>query len=185
MAVPMGLLSFLRSSNPNEKTAIAIYLSIVAQARTPTFYAALGVPDSLNGRFDLIVLHAMLAMRRIRAEGIDHGDLLQALFDYMFKDMDRSLREVGVGDMSVGKHIKKMAKAFYGRAAEYELAMDNSDDAAISEALKLNLYRSSEPSDAHVKAMVRYIHQADSDLKSGSFKDLCLGRLSWPTSVEL
>jgi cytochrome b pre-mRNA-processing protein 3 len=176
----MGLFSFLRRETPVETAAIAMYGSIVAQARTATFYSELGVPDSLNGRFDMIILHAMLVMRRLRDEPTetDHA-LSQALFDYMFKDMDRSLREVGVGDMSIGKHIKKMAKAFYGRAEEYEKGLDQ-DDETFLVALKNNLYRSATPSLTQTQLFMQYIRSADAALKTVNFEDVVAGRLTWP-----
>lgn len=176
----MGLFSFLRRENPNETAAIAMYGAIVAQARTATFYSELGVPDSLNGRFDMIIIHAMLVMRRLRDEPAAVEETLsQYLFDYMFKDMDRSLREVGVGDMSIGKHIKKMAKAFYGRAEEYENGMEQGE-AAFAEALKNNLYRTAAPTPAQMSLLAQYIRAADETLKTMTFDDLAAGRLRWP-----
>jgi len=175
----MGLLSFFRRENPAETAAIALYHSIVAQARSALFYSELGVPDSLNGRFDLIVIHAMLVMRRLRAEPQSEDDVTQALFDYMFKDMDRSLREVGVGDMSIGKHIKKMAKAFYGRAEEYENGMEQGD-LPLAEALKRNLYRTSTPSTAQVAALGAYLLEADKALAGAASDAVMSGHLPWP-----
>lgn len=176
----MGLMSFFRRANPDEQAAQALYVSIVTQARTAGFYSAYGVPDSVDGRFDMIVLHAMLVMRRLRAEGESTNGLAQALFDYMFDDMDRSLREIGVGDMSVGKHIKKMAKAFYGRAAECEAGLDGGDS-AMSDALKRTLYRSATPSNAQLAAMTRYLRQADTALATVSSTDMRQARLGWIT----
>ncbi len=176
----MGLFSFLRRENPSETAAIAMYGSIVAQARTATFYSELGVPDSLNGRFDMIILHAMLVMRRLRDEPTETDHTLsQALFDYMFKDMDRSLREVGVGDMSIGKHIKKMAKAFYGRAEEYEKGLDQNDETFL-EALKNNLYRTETPTQTQTQLLMQYVRSTEKALKSISFEDIIAGRLQWP-----
>ncbi|MBL8645114.1 MAG: ubiquinol-cytochrome C chaperone family protein [Rhodospirillaceae bacterium] len=176
----MGLFSFLRRENPFQAAAVAIYNAIVAQARTAVFYSELGVPDSLNGRFDMVVLHATLAIRRVRKEPPEiYQPLSQALFDYMFQDMDRSLREVGVGDMSIGKHIKKMAKGFYGRAGEYEAGLDQ-DGAGLAEALKRNLYRALTPGEAQVDQLARYVRAADAALSGVEFADFAAGRMAWP-----
>ena len=174
----MGLMSFFRRANPDEQAAQAIYVSIVAQARNMPFYSVYGVPDSVDGRFDMIVLHAMLVMRRLRAEAEATKGLAQALFDYMFDDMDRSLREIGVGDMSVGKHIKKMAKAFYGRASECEAGLDGSEG-VMSDALKRTLYRSATPTDAQIAAMSRYLRHADAALAKVSSTDMRQAHLAW------
>jgi cytochrome b pre-mRNA-processing protein 3 len=177
----MGLLSFLRRTRQNDATSAAIYLAVVKQARSPAFYSALAVPDTVDGRFDLILIHAMLVMRRLRAEGSEFEDLTQGLFDYMFKDMDRSLREIGVGDMSVGKHVKKMAKAFYGRAEEYEIGMDGGSAEALNDALKRNIYRRSTPTAEQLAAMSSYLLAADAALNSVATHDVALGRLTWPS----
>ncbi|WP_374466727.1 ubiquinol-cytochrome C chaperone family protein, partial [Ferrovibrio sp.] len=93
---------------------MALYRAIVAQSRQAGFYREHGVPDSLDGRFDMIVLHSFLVMRRLRRIGAAAEPLSQQLFDLMFADMDSNLREIGVGDLSVGKKVKAMAQAFYG-----------------------------------------------------------------------
>src|SRR6202042_1273633 len=100
------------------------YNICVAQARSPEFYSVLGVPDTVDGRFDLLVLHVALVMRKLGPE----ADIKQQLFDLMFADMDQSLREMGVGDMSIGKRIKPMIAAFYGRAQAYERALVEGDE---------------------------------------------------------
>ena len=175
----MGLLSFFRRARQSDAKSAAIYMAVVLQARNPAFYDALGVPDTFDGRFDLIVLHAMLVMRRLREEGPALEDLTQGLFDYMFKDMDRSLREIGVGDMGVGKHVKKMAKAFYGRAEEYEIGIDGSAE-SIDVALKRNIYRSTTPTEDQLAAMSCYLWAADEVLRTRSTDDVAQGRLTWP-----
>jgi cytochrome b pre-mRNA-processing protein 3 len=134
-----------------------LYQNIVAQARRPVFYQAYGVPDSVDGRFDLLLLHAILAMRRMTPEA------RQALFDLMFADMDQSLREMGVGDMSIGKKIKPMIAAFYGRAKAYEAALGEPDQALI-EVLRRNLYRKADVTAGQVTALAHYVRQASSAL---------------------
>ena len=98
--------------------AAGLYGAVVAQARQVVFYRDLGVPDTVDGRFELIVLHMVLLLRRLNREGDDGAALRQALFDVLLDDMDRSLREMGVGDLGVGRRVKAMGKAFYGRDAD-------------------------------------------------------------------
>lgn len=103
------------------------------------FYRDCGVPDTVDGRFDLIVLHTYIVLDRLRAEGEAGRKLSQQLFDTLFDDMDRSLREMGVGDLSVGKHVKRMASGFYGRMKAYDEARAAGDE-ALAEALRRNVY---------------------------------------------
>ena len=103
-------------------TIEAIYGMIVTQAREPLFYRDLGVPDTVNGRFDLLVLHLWMVLHRLKSmEGA--ADLSQALFDHFCDDMDANLREMGVGDLTVPKRMRAFGEAFYGRAAAYDLAL--------------------------------------------------------------
>ena len=99
-------MAVLRGNRRHERAAHALYGAIVAAAREPAFYDRLGVPDTMDGRFGMIGLHAALVMRRLRTAGPEGQPLAQALFDLMFADLDRNLREAGVGDLSVGRHVK-------------------------------------------------------------------------------
>ena len=103
-------------------TIEAIYGMIVTQAREPLLYRDLGVPDTVNGRFDLLVLHLWLVLRRLKS--IEGGiGFSQALFDRFCDDMDDNLREMGVGDLTVPKRMQAFGEAFYGRTAAYDLAL--------------------------------------------------------------
>jgi cytochrome b pre-mRNA-processing protein 3 len=113
---------FRKPRMPSHGTIEAIYGMIVAQAREPLFYRDLGVPDTVNGRFDLLVLHLWMVLRRLKP--IEGGmDLAQTLFDRFCDDMDANLREMGVGDLTVPKRMQAFGEAFYGRAAAYDLAL--------------------------------------------------------------
>jgi len=124
--------------NPTRNAAELAYARIVEQARRPAFFTEYGVPDTLDGRFELICLHAFLYLRRLKGEP-DATVLGQQFFDTMFADFDRSLREIGTGDLSVGRQVQRMAEAFYGRVRAYEdgLALEG---AALAAALERNLY---------------------------------------------
>ena len=118
-------------------TIEAIYGMIVAQAREPLFYRELGVPDTVDGRFDMVLLHLWLVLRRLRA--IEGGaGLSQALFDHFCSDMDANLREMGVGDLTVPKRMQKFGEAFYGRAAAYDAALQAGAE-PLAQALCKNL----------------------------------------------
>lgn len=116
-----------------------IYGVIVAQARQPIFYAEYGVPDTVEGRFDMIVLHLFLYVRRI-GEQDARREVSQPLFDRFCSDLDGNLREMGVGDLSVPKRMQKFAEAFYGRSAAYEKALAEGDREAAVLAISRNIF---------------------------------------------
>jgi len=169
--------------------AVALYRQIVAQARQPSFYRDHGVPDTLDGRFDMIVLHAFLAMRRLkRIEGPEAQKVSQDLFDLLFADMDSNLREIGVGDLGVGKRVKKMAQAFYGRVEAYEAGLTDADPAVLQQALARNLYGTlqvqgrspGEVSPAALAAMADYLRQAEAVLAAQADAPILAGSLQFP-----
>jgi cytochrome b pre-mRNA-processing protein 3 len=139
----MGLFAALFRRRPHERTGFELYGNAVAAARDPWFFGPeVGAPDTLNGRFDLVGLHAALLIRRLRADADPRGPALaQAVFDAMFADMDINLREMGVGDMVVGKRVKRMWEAFHGRARAYEAALDTADAGSLAAGLQRNVWR--------------------------------------------
>ncbi|MDF1585392.1 ubiquinol-cytochrome C chaperone family protein [Marinimicrococcus flavescens] len=137
--------------------AAELYNRLVGEARSPHFYAELGVPDTSDGRFEMIGLHAVLVMRRLRAMP-DGPEIAQELFDLMFADMDRGLRELGVGDLSVGKYVKKMAAGFLHRAQALDEPLARGDGAAITPVLLRNLYvTGEEPAPEQVAALSAHL----------------------------
>ena len=167
-------------SAPERDAAETLYRRAVEKARDPRFYLELGVADTVDGRFDMIVIHAMLIMRRLRDAHESGGRVAQALFDFMFQDMDRSLREMGIGDLSVGKHIKKMAKAFYGRAAAYEAGLDAAeagDEAPLIAALEQAIYRHA-PEIKAIAAMAGYLTRIDGYLRTQEPARIAAGDVS-------
>lgn len=153
--------SFLRRRQVHQEArdqAQHLYRFIVTLARTPTFYEEFGVPDTVDGRFELLAMHAFFVMHSLKGGGKPAAVLSQALFDIMFADMDQSLREMGVGDLGVPKHIKRMAKGFYGRAVAYEKALEAGNDKVLKEALRRNLYGTVPDISAdRVEMMSRYV----------------------------
>ena len=127
----------------HERAGYMLYNAAVRAARDPWFYESLGVPDTLDGRFDLVGVHVFLLIDRLRDCGEAGKGVAQAVFDAMFADMDFNLREMGVGDMSVGKRNREMWEALHGRATAYQAAMDN--EPALIEAVGRNVWRGAPP----------------------------------------
>lgn len=156
-----------------------LYIALVEQSRRPEFYGSGKVPDTLDGRFDMVCLHVFLALRRLKSEGLGAADFAQRLFDAMFLDMDRSLREIGVGDMGVGPKVKTMAKSLYGRIAAYDDGLAQGD-AALAAALTRNLYGTVTPEPAEVARVAAYLRAADAALAGQSLAALESGAISFP-----
>lgn len=163
------------------KAAIFAYQAIVSQSRAPEFYSRHGVPDSLDGRFDMIVLHTFLVMRRLgRIDQAGAKGLSQELFDLLFADMDNSLREIGVGDLGVGRKVKAMAQAFFGRIEAYESGINSKSESDLIEALRRNLYGTVESQAEWLVAMAAYARAADAYLATQSDSDLMAGKVAFP-----
>lgn len=162
------LLQRLFGRDALQDEARRLHMAATARGRSPAFYIDYGVPDTLDGRFEMIALHGHLIMRRLRAETGEAKEaatsLAQALFDVMFDDMDRALREMGVGDLGVGRRVKTMARAFYGRAVAYDHGLDDPDGTVLGEALRRNLYGTASPTAEHVDRMARYVRACDREL---------------------
>ena len=176
---------FRRFFNPTPSAKIAreIYLLIVAKARQPYFYVRLGVPDTVDGRFDMITLHAILVIERLARGGRAARALSQQLFDEMFADMDRSLREMGAGDLSVGKKVRKMAEVFYGRAKAYREALAQEDDDALTAALARNVY-GGEGRLENARRLARYVMAVAQSLNASMESDIHAGVLQFPDPQE-
>ena len=135
-----------RRAPESDTIAIGLYGAIVAQARNPDLYAGLGVADTVDGRFEMVVLHTVLVLERL--QGSDQEKALgQQVFDLYCLDMDRSLREMGVGDFGVPKRMKAMAERFFGRAASYRTYLREGDIVSLSDSLARNVFGST-PVDA-------------------------------------
>jgi cytochrome b pre-mRNA-processing protein 3 len=128
-----------------DPTIDALYGAIVAQARSMVFYQDYGVPDTVPARLDMIMMHLVLVLRRLRASP-ETQDVAQRLFDHFCRDIDHNFREMGVGDLAVPKHMRRVGSAFYGRAQVYDAALNAGDTAALAAALARNVYDSAEPS---------------------------------------
>jgi len=166
-----------------KEAARGLYVAVVERAREVAFYEKAGVPDTVDGRFDMIVLHAFLVFRRLKRDHGTTAPLAQALFDLMFVDMDENLREMGVGDLSVGPRVKKMAKAFYGRVAAYDEAIADGTD-SLNAALRRNLFRNAEIDPAVLAVMARYVQEQAAALDAMEIDTFLSGRVNFAPFPE-
>lgn len=162
------MLNSLRQNKQRRHWAERIYAVLVAQAREPVFFERMGVPDSLDGRFDLVALHAWLVPDRLKGD----APLSQALIDAIFISFDEALRELGAGDVGMGRRGQKLAEAFYGRLKAYDEAVNETGPKA---ALRRNLYRGGPAPAAETGA--RYAWAAKARLQSWQGGDPKFGPL--------
>lgn len=162
-----------------ETAATRLYVRVVEQARLPLYYLAHGVPDTPDGRFDMIAVHAALLLRRLRRDHERTEQLAQTVFDLMFADMDQNLREMGVGDLAVGKRIKRMAQGFYGRLAAYEAGLADPSDRLLKDALLRNVYRHGAPGVGQLDGLATYVRHQGEWLDAISTERLCGGALDF------
>lgn len=156
----------------------SLYEAIVAAARRPTFYLDYGVADTVDGRFDMIALHMFLVLDRLRQGEATTEIFRQQLTDGFFTDMDRNLREMGVGDLSVGKKVRKMAEAFYGRVTAYSAASQQKDEAALRDALARNVY--ADIASPHAASLAGWATKSKSILAGQDVEDIMLGKVQFP-----
>ncbi|WP_374371744.1 ubiquinol-cytochrome C chaperone family protein [Dongia sp.] len=155
-----GLLSrLLRGPSAANQIAAQLFNRLVTQARQPVFFRDLGVPDSVDGRFDMLALHVFLVFQRLKGQGPRGADLAQALYDTAIQDMEASLRQLGAGDAGVGKRIRVMTEALQGRFVAYETALAG-NQMDVEGAVRRNLYGTVEPNLEAVRVVARYLRQA-------------------------
>lgn len=163
----------LFKQKPEEGFALRLYDQMVDTARDPAFYTDFGVPDTLDGRFECITLHVFALMFRLKnetVEGAAADRLAQKLFDVMFRDMERNLREMGVGDLSVPKKMKAMMRAFNGRCHAYTLALKDNN---FNDALRRNLYGTvPDIAPESVQAMGDYMKQFIGGMMARTYPDM-------------
>ena len=158
-------------------TIEAIYGMIVTQAREPIFYRDLGVPDTVNGRFDLLLLHLWLLLRRLRTVAQGGVGLSQALFDRFCEDMDDNLREMGIGDQTVPKRMRAFGEAFYGRVQAYDQAIDTGVE-ALAQAICKNILNGAGMD--HARRLAAYAVVANAGLGQIDDSALLLGSFRFP-----
>ncbi len=168
----------LFSKDPQKETAARLFGAIAQEARNPYFFTELEAPDTVEGRFEILTLHMYAVLRRLKKQGPEAEAFSQKLFDAFFRNMDDSLRELGVGDMSIGRKIRTMAEAFYGRVGAYEKALDDAAREDLAAALSRNVYGV----EAHHKApaLARYLETAAGALAARPIEPLLQGSVAFP-----
>jgi len=148
----------LQGPGSTKQVASKLFERLVAQARARVFYEQLGVPDTVDGRFDMVALHTFLIFQRLRGQGDQSAMLAQALYDTLILDLEASLRQLGAGDVGVGKRIRVMTEALQGRFKAYETALAG-NPLELEAALRRNLYGTTEPATEPVRAMTDYLRR--------------------------
>ena len=170
----------VRSGRSQRRDAAELaYRLVVEQSRHAAFFTAFGVPDTLDGRFELICLHAFLYLHRLKGE-TSAAAAGQRLYDTMFADFDRSLRELGTGDLSVGRQIRRMAEAFNGRIRAYEEGLVG-DDAVLEAALSRNLFGTAGASAEQLARMTNYMRREAANLAAQQTGALTAGQIAFGT----
>lgn len=157
------MLGPILNRRARRKQAERLHEAIIAQSRQPLFYAHLGVPDTMLGRYEMVCLHAYLVLTRLNRESEEGHRLAQTLHNLIFDDFDVALREAGLGDMGVGKRIKKLARNLHGRISVYEAGLA-SGDGELAAILRRNMYASADPDASELAGMIAYIKAARQEM---------------------
>ena len=173
----MVLGRFFRKS-PIKAAVLRLYHAVASQSRRPEFYLEAGVPDTVDGRFDLILLNAFLVMHGLRRSPEKTDEFQQALFDEIFAHMDQSLREMGVGDARLGRQVKAMAEAFYGRVTAYEEGLAGGAG-VLEDALRRNLYGTIDVSGTSVASMADYVRRQAGAMDSEMLRKVMVGQIEF------
>ena len=169
---------------PRNDTPYTLYGALVRQARSPEFYLNMSVPDTAEGRFEMVALHTILVLRRRRGGGEPGKALGQKLFDVLFDDMDQTLREMGVGDLSVGKKIKALASSFYGRIDVYERGLREPAGDGLEAAIRRNVFSTPDVPAPHVAALADYVRRLDAGLLVQQIEHIMAGRVTFPAPPD-
>ena len=174
------MLQRLFRPRPAQAVGRALFAALSAQARTPTLYARLGAPDTVEGRFEVYVLHLVIVLHRLKGQGDQASEVAQATFDTFLKNLDEGLRDMGVGDLSVGKKMRKLGEAVYGRIKNYDVAFAAPDmAAALAPVIARTVFegRADVPDPA---LLAGYVAGAVHELDRQPIEAVLRGELMWP-----
>lgn len=174
------MLSWLKHRSALKSTAADLYGAVVARARSPEFYAAMGIPDTPEGRYEMVALHLLLALERLRAEGEQGVALSRTLIETFIADMDGSMREMGVGDLTVPKKVKAAAAGLYGRAEAIRGALAPDAEAGALEAAICRFTLNAGPGDPRASGFARYIRAQSAGLSALPADAVLAGRIDFP-----
>jgi cytochrome b pre-mRNA-processing protein 3 len=174
---------------PQDPSIALLYGAIVAQARATAFYQCYDVPDTVNGRLEMVMLHLVLLLRRLDLEGQQERILGQGVFDDFCRDMDANLREMGVGDLSVPRRMRGVGEAFYGRQKVYAAALAGLDTTALPQALARNVYGGEGGGEIEdspcATPLAAYVLAAVAALSRQDGVALSRGELTFPDSAKV
>lgn len=173
------------SKNANRRIVDSLYASVIAAGRQPRLFAGLGIPDTPLGRYESIGLHMILLLHRTRGQDGPFAQMSSDILDEFFKDVDHSIRELGVGDAGVPKRMKKLARMFYGRMGAYWTAIDNDDLDSLAQALKRNILPDDpDASGLDAKGLAAYMMTGAAALRTQADADILAGRIVFPEAVS-
>jgi cytochrome b pre-mRNA-processing protein 3 len=175
------MLAWLKKNRARRQRARFLYGSIVTAARHPIFYACWGAPDTVQGRFELIVLHMVLVQQRLLREGDDGGRLARALSEAFVTDMDDQMREMTFGDLRVPREIRGAAIALFDRWRSYGAALSGRDEGALKEALAASFGYLDPGGRLAVAPLAAYMFRAAAALAAQPSEQLLAGDLAWPS----
>jgi cytochrome b pre-mRNA-processing protein 3 len=173
------ILERLMRPGPAKAAGRRLYAAAVAQARAPAIYAVLGAPDTPDGRFEVYTLHVLLVLDRLKGQGRKAAVVSQAFFDLYLSGLDHGLRELAVGDLSVGKTMRKLGEAFYGRAKALEAVLATPDRAQLEALIARTVLAGAAAPDP--APLASYLLLARNDLASQPLERLLEGELTWRT----
>lgn len=175
------MFSFLFRKSQSEAIPHQLYGGLMAQSRMPFLYADFGVPDTVMGRFDMLALHTYLMARRLKADDSEIANSLsQDIFDLFVADIERALRELGIGDTTVPKRKKKMVRSFYGQIDDFDTAMNNHDASELAESAGR---RYLTEGDGDADGLAAYMLSQEANLLNQPTKGILRAELSWDTVV--
>ncbi len=176
------IFGLFRKKNNNQAIVERQYSTLTAAARMPEFYETMNVPDTVMGRFEMLSLVMILFFRRTRASGTSGQEIAQEIVDAFFQDIDYSIRELGIGDNSVPKRMKKLAGMFYGRLEAYSKAMDAGNGEELATALSRNIHPKSE-APADMSELSGWMFKAEAALSGQSEDQIATGSATLPEAV--
>jgi len=180
----MAFFGLFGRRRKNRDVIERLYKAVVEQSRSVTFYQTIGVPDTLEGRFELLTLHMTLISRRLKALPSPGPDMSQDLVDLTFAQFETALREIGVGDISIPKRMKVMASAYLGRASAYDEALRKNEAGLLAEALARNLFGNAEKPSNAVEKVTNYVIQSSQVLENAVIGDFYSAKLPFFAVID-
>jgi cytochrome b pre-mRNA-processing protein 3 len=174
------MLAWLKTMTDRRQTARSLYGSIVTRAREPDFYSVWGVPDTVQGRFEMIALHLVLVLRRLTAEGRVGERLGRALTEAFVVDLDDAMREMTFGDLAVPREVKRAAAALFDRHRAYLAAIDTADDMTLAQAIGAQLAYLDPGGGLDTHAIAVYVRRCASALDAEPAALILAGQVAWP-----